>query len=209
MKNDNRLKVDIWSDYVCPFCYLQLPVLEQLQEAYRGRIEVQWHAFELRPEPIAMLDPNAEYLRSTWSRTVFPMAQQRNMVLKMPPVQPRSRKALEAAAFAASLGRFDVFHKQAFRAFFEHGRDIGHPPTLAALADESGLDAQALLEALSSNQYTGQVLADEELADQLGLRAIPAVLVRRADQPLNEAMIINGTLALEQLCQRINSSYRQ
>jgi len=199
MNSDSQLKVDIWSDYVCPFCYLQLPIFEQLQHEYGPRIAVQWHAFELRPDPVPTLDPTGDYLRSTWMHSVFPMAQKRNMLLKLPPVQPRSRNVLEAAAFAKAQGKFEVFHKEAFRAFFEFGRDIGEVLELVELASQTGLDPDALHSALSSHCYAEQILADEGLADQLGLRAVPAFLVRRADQPLSEAKVINGAMSLDQL----------
>ncbi len=197
MNSDRQLKVDIWSDYVCPFCYLQLPVFEQLQREYGSRILVQWHAFELRPEPMAALDPTADYLRSNWLRQVYPMAEKRNVTMKLPPVQPRSRNALEAAAFAKEQGKFEVFHKEAFRAFFEFGRDIGLVPELIELGSGMGLDAQAMHSALSSHRYAEQIVADEELAEQLGLRAVPVFLIRRADQLLQEAKVLNGTLGIE------------
>ncbi|MDB6141435.1 MAG: oxidoreductase [Pseudomonas sp.] len=197
MNSDSQLKVDIWSDYVCPFCYLQLSVFEQLQREYGSRIFVQWHAFELRPEPIATLDPAADYLRAAWMRQVYPMAEKRNVVMKMPPVQPRSRNVLEAAAFARAQGKFEVFHKEAFRAFFEFGRDIGQVLELVELGSKMGLNAEALENALSGHHYADQILADEGLAEQLGLRAVPAFLIRRADQSLREAKVLNGTLGIE------------
>lgn len=197
MNSDSQLKVDIWSDYVCPFCYLQLPIFEQLQREYGSLMIVQWHAFELRPEPITTLDPAAEYLRATWTRQVYPMAEKRNVLMRLPPVQPRSRNVLEAAAFARAQGKFEAFHREAFRAFFEFGRDIGKVPELMELGNQTGLDPLALQSALSSHRYAEQILADEGLAEQLGLRAVPAFLIRRADQPLSQAKVLNGTLGIE------------
>ncbi|MDF2642141.1 MAG: oxidoreductase [Pseudomonas sp.] len=203
MTTDGPFKIDVWSDYVCPFCYLQLPVFDQIQQTYGQRAEITWHAFELRPEPIAALDPNADFLRATWSRSVLPLADKRNVVMKMPTVQPRSRKALEAAAFAHSVGLFEVFHRQTFKAFFEHGRDIGHTPTLIELGGAAGLDVQALQQALDANAYTDKVTADQELAERLGLRAVPVLLLRQGDQPLEQAKIFNGTLPFERFRQEI------
>ncbi|MGV8921100.1 MAG: DsbA family oxidoreductase [Pseudomonas sp.] len=197
MNSDSQLIVDIWSDYVCPFCYLQLPVFEQLQSDYGARIAVQWHAFELRPEPMATLDPDADYLRSTWTRSIYPMAQKRKVLIKLPTVQPRSRNVLEAAAFAKSQGMFADFHKQAFRAFFEFGRDIGQVTELLELGANIGLDRGALNTALSNHSYAEQIVADEGLAEQLGLRAVPAFLVRRADQPLSAAKVLKGAQNIE------------
>lgn len=199
------LRVDLWSDYVCPFSYLQLPVLEQLQTLYGPSIQWCWHAFELRPEPLATPDPCAEHLRMTWSRAVLPMADKRQLRMKIPPVQPHSRKALQAAAFARAHGRFEAFHRAVFQAFFEQGQDIGDVQVLLQVASMAGLDAQALKAALVQEQYCASVLADEGLADQLGLRAVPALLLRRADQPLTEAQVLNGTLPLQRLTQAFDA----
>jgi len=199
MNTVGPLKIDVWSDYVCPFCYLQLSVLEQLQNAYGEQVELNWHAFELRPDPLAMLDPDAEYLRATWSRSVLPMADRRQVVMKMPTVQPRSRKVLEAAAFARTVGGFDAFNKEAFKAYFEHGLDIGEMPTLLDLANTTGLDRKAMELALTDSHYEKNVLADQTLAQKLGLRAVPVALVRRSDETLDQARVFNGTLSFDRL----------
>ena len=98
------VRLSIWSDYVCPFCYLELPLLDQLNAELGDRVAVDWRAFELRPDPVPTLDPDAPYLHRVWSQSVYPMAEARGMTLRLPPVQPRSRKALEAAEFARSVG---------------------------------------------------------------------------------------------------------
>ncbi len=204
MNTVGLFKIDVWSDYVCPFCYLQLSVLEQLQKSYGERLEFNWHAFELRPAPLAMLDPNADYLRATWSRSVLPMADKRQVVMKMPTVQPRSRKVLEAAAFAKTAGRFADFHKGAFKAFFEDGLDIGETPNLVELGHTVGLDRQALEQALEGSEYEKAVLDDQTLAQKLGLRAVPVALLRRSDQSLEQARVFNGTLPFNRLKQEID-----
>ncbi|MCO8171610.1 DsbA family protein [Pseudomonas sp. 21LCFQ02] len=199
------LRVDIWSDYVCPFCYLQLPVLEQLQARYGAMIEWCWHAFELRPEPLTTPDPQADYLRMTWLQAVLPMADRRQLTMKIPPVQPHSRKALEAANFARSQGRFGDFNRALFRAFFEYGQNIGEDQVLLQLASATGLGPEALHLALQEQQHRVAVSDDEALADTLGLRAVPVLLLRRASQPLSEAQVLNGTLPLQRLTREIDA----
>ena len=44
-----RVQIDVWSDYVCPFCYLEEPVLERIAEGYGERVRIDWRPFELRP----------------------------------------------------------------------------------------------------------------------------------------------------------------
>jgi predicted DsbA family dithiol-disulfide isomerase len=204
MNPHGPFKIDVWSDYVCPFCYLQLPVLDQIQETYGQRVEFSWHAFELRPDPIDLLDPNADFLRATWSRSVLPLAEKRHVAIKMPAVQPRSRKVQEAAAFARLAGRFDTFHRQAFRAFFEQGHDLSDTSTLIRLGGAAGLDADALDQALSTDLHAEEVAADQRLAARLGLRGVPVLLLRQPEQPLEQAKVFNGTLPFDRLRQEID-----
>jgi predicted DsbA family dithiol-disulfide isomerase len=193
------IRIDVWSDYVCPFCYLELPTIRRLEQRFPDQLQVVWRAFELRPEPNPTLDPNGEYLNTTWARSVYPMAAQRGMHLKLPPVQPRSRRALEAALFAEAHGRFPQMHEALFRAFFEQGRDIGSIDVLLEIAGENGLDAGALRDALDHSRYTAQVLDDEQIAHSLGITGVPIMLLRTADAPWQDAIPIRGAVPYETL----------
>lgn len=199
MSQDIRISVDIWSDYVCPFCYLELPAITRLQQASGLRLDVAWHAFELRPDPVPTLDPDGEYLHTVWNRSVYPMAQRLGMRIKLPPMQPRSRKAFETVTFARDAGRFDAMHLALFRAFFEEGRDIGESAELISLADQTGLDGHALKAALDDGRYTRQVLEDERQAQALGITGVPLILVRRAGAPLETAVPLQGAVPYEHL----------
>src|SRR5947209_8145197 len=102
------VQIDVWSDYVCPFCYLEEPVLERLRNDFTGALQIRWRAYELRPDPVPTLDPQGEYLRDIWARSVYPMAAQRGIPLRLPPVQPRSRLAWEATEFAREHGKAEA-----------------------------------------------------------------------------------------------------
>ncbi len=99
------------------------------------------------------------------------------MTLKRPPVQPRSRLAHEAAKWADKHGRFEEYNIALFRAFFEHGKDIGDIEILKGLASDLKLDGNSLHIALKNGDYTAMVLADEHEARQVGVRAVPAFVV--------------------------------
>lgn len=193
------IRIDVWSDYVCPFCYLELPVIRRLEERFSDRLTVVWRTFELRPEPNPTPDPNGEYLNTTWANSVYPMAAERGMHIKLPPVQPRSRKAHEAALFADAHGRFAQMHEALFRAFFEQGRDIGATAVLSEIALETGLAPDALREALDHSRNTAQVLDDEQLAHSLGITGVPIMLVRTADAPWQDSVPIRGAVPYEAL----------
>ena len=199
MPAEAQLHIDVWSDYVCPFCYLELPVLERLQGAFGPALNIQWRAFELRPDPVPTLEPAGEYLRTTWARAVYPMAERRGMRLRLPPVQPRSRKALETAAYASENAQFDAMHRAIFKAFFEDGSDIGRIDVLLEIAASVGLDSTALRRALQDGRYTERVIEDETLAQRLAVSAVPTMLLRRSAAPWQDAVPISGALPYEQI----------
>jgi predicted DsbA family dithiol-disulfide isomerase len=137
-------------------------------------LTIRWRAFELRPEPVPMLDPEGEYLTSAWRDHVYPLAEKMNMPMKKPVIQPRSRLAHEAAKWAGIHDRLAEYNLALFRAFFEFGLDIGDKQVLMNLADEMGLDPAALSLALDSNQFTPEVAGDQEESQRLGVRAVPS-----------------------------------
>ncbi|MGH8728964.1 MAG: DsbA family oxidoreductase [Burkholderiales bacterium] len=192
MTPESRLRLDVWSDYVCPFCYLEVPLIERLSAEFGAALEVYWHAFELRPEPVPTLDPDGEYLHRVWDQSVYPMARQRGMTLKLPPVQPRSRKAFEMAEFARGKGRFDGAHRGLFKAFFEDGRDLSNIEVLLEIGVAVSLDSSELRAALAQNTYLQCVIDEGRQAENLHITAIPTSLIRQAKAPVEEAEAIRG-----------------
>ncbi len=206
MNTPALVRIDIWSDYVCPFCYLELPLIQRLQQAHSGQVEVVWRAFELRPDPKPTLDPDGEYLHTTWNRSVYPMAAERGMVLKLPPVQPRSRLACEAVAYAREQGRFDAMHETLFRAFFEDGRDIGNTEVLIEIGAEIGLERDGLAEALGSGRYTGAVHEDQQLAYKLGVSGVPIMVFRPAGAGWDRAFGVSGAVPYETMASALRQA---
>lgn len=138
------------------------------------------------------LDPGGDYLTRVWRDHVYPLAQKMEMPLRMPPVQPRSRRAHEAAKWADSLDCFDEYNTALFRAFFQFGLDIGKIGILEQLAADLHLDQAALLKALETNHFTGDVLQDQEDARRIGVNAVPAFA-------LSEHVIASGVQSAARL----------
>ena len=153
-------------------------------------LEIVWRAFELRPHPVPTLDPNGDYLWRAWHGSVYPLAEQLGMTMHMPPLQPRSRLAHEAAAWARSRGAFDAMNAAIFRAFFERGKDIGDVHVLATLTP----DGAGLERALAEHEFLPVVLRDEERAAAIGLSGVPAFICG-----LRHAVGVQSADALEHL----------
>lgn len=142
-------------------------------------VQIVWRAFELRPDPVPTLDPEGDYLRRVWASSVYPMAERLGVAMKLPPIQPRSRRAHEAAHWARDQGRFDDYHAKVFRAFFERGEDIGDVDVLVSLAETLGLPGEPLREALNQRAFEPGVLRDERDAQDMGISGVPAFVADR------------------------------
>jgi predicted DsbA family dithiol-disulfide isomerase len=164
-------------------------------------VELIWRAFELRPEPVPMIDPNSEYLRRVWSDSVAPLAERLGVTMRFPPVKPRTRLAHEAAHWARAQGRFEDYHNEVFRAFFERGEDIANTDVLMALAHGLGLDSDLLGQALTNHDFAASVLADEDEAARMGLSGVPAFVA-------NRKAAVSGVQPVENLMQLIDTVRR-
>jgi predicted DsbA family dithiol-disulfide isomerase len=155
-------------------------------------VVIVWRAFELRPDPVPTLDPNGDYLHRVWGSSVYPLAKDLGVDIKLPPVQPRSRRAHEAAHWARRHAKFREYNDALFRAFFQRGEDIGNTDVLTRLASDMALDGNDLREALDKDLYLENVLADEREAKKLGLRGVPALVA-------NRKIALSGVQSLESL----------
>lgn len=191
------VRLDVWSDYVCPFCYLEEPILGRIRDEFGNDVDVKWQAFELRPEPVPTLAPDGEYLHTVWKDSVYPMAAERGMNLKLPAIQPRSRKAFELAEFARDKGRFDEAHRALFKAFFEEGKDINDLGVLQEIAELVGLDPEEAKTAIELGTNRKRVIDQQRRAAALGIRAVPTILVSTAGMPIENTAVVSGAQPYE------------
>jgi predicted DsbA family dithiol-disulfide isomerase len=171
-------KVEIFMDYVCPFCFL---VEEAVTELKRDRdVEVEIRPFELRPDPVPTLKPEDNYLPRIWSGSVYPMARRLGVDINLPTVspQPRTAKAFMVLQLANEHGVGQEYSTAMFRAFFQQDRDIGEDEVIVDVATSVGLDRAEAIQALESEERRSQQLADQEYAvDSVGVTAVPSVRV--------------------------------
>ena len=114
------------------------------------------------------------------------------MAMKLPPVQPRSRLAHEAAQWARTQGKFEGYNAEIFRAFFERGENIGETETLVRLASKLNLDDESLRRSLENREFEQNVIADESEAETLGVSGVPAFVA-------NRKFALSGVQSLENL----------
>lgn len=193
--------IEVFSDFVCPFCYL---AEQPLADAVEGAdTHISWQPFELRPEPTPTLRPEGDYLQSTWQQVVYPMAERMGVPIVLPRIspQPYSRLAFEGFAYAAERGLGQRYTEQIFRAFFVQQRDIGRPEVLTDVAAQLDLDAEDFRAALDSGRYAAVHQRALRRAHELGITVVPTILFngrRLEGMPSAQALhqLLNGTVVL-------------
>jgi predicted DsbA family dithiol-disulfide isomerase len=181
------MKVEIWSDVVCPFCYVGKRKFENaLKEfAHRDEVEVVWHSFELTPDfqPI----PGQNIHESLAAKKGISLTEAKSMSDYMAnaakevglafnfdrTIPANTFKAHQLIHLAASKGVQDQAKERLFYAYYTEGQNIGDLDTLVKLAAELGLDAEEAREALRTDAYGEAVRRDEYHAQQINVRGVP------------------------------------
>jgi predicted DsbA family dithiol-disulfide isomerase len=178
------LKVQVFSDYVCPYCFLAEGPLNEAVAEFNGEqdgdVEVEWMAFELRPSPTPTLEPEGDYLQQGWRDSVYPMAERMGVHIVLPKVspQPYTRLAFEGAIVARGMGKADAYNHRMFTAFFQDELDIGKADVLGDCAVDIGLDRQAFREALDSGRHGQECEQQLRLGrDVMGINSVPTFVL--------------------------------
>lgn len=174
------LHIDVWSDFVCPYCYAVAFSLKKLQENFD--VELHWRSFELRPDGSPPMDPAyLEYIE-TQSRPYFNgmMRDQHGLDIKEGPFGISSRLALRMDKAVEGLFGHDLgiqFHDAVTRAYWLETKDISDENVLMDVARAVGVpDLERLADALDDPAYDQQVTTDVMQAHAYGLSGVPAVV---------------------------------
>ncbi len=171
------IKIDVFSDYVCPYCMLFESALTAA--THDLDVDVHWQPYELRPEPTPTLRPEDDYLPDVWKKSVYPLAHKLGVPLSLPGIspQPYTRLAHEGFQFAKKAGKALEYNARVFRAFFQEDRDIGDLAELSKLADEIGLDESSFRAALESGEFAKPHKQSLKKAMELGVNSVPGVFI--------------------------------
>jgi predicted DsbA family dithiol-disulfide isomerase len=185
------VRIDIWSDIACPWCYLGLTRLEAALARFEHSeaVEVQLHSFQLDPTlPDSYPGTEVEYLAASKgldqatveqmfarvSAAAAPDGVKLNFGTLVVANSRRAHRLLQQAKAADPSGRLAwALELALFHAHFRDGRNIGDAATLIELASSVGLDPDAARDALDSAERDAEVGADIEAATQLGIRGVP------------------------------------
>jgi predicted DsbA family dithiol-disulfide isomerase len=187
-----RLLVEIWSDLVCPWCYLGKRRLEKALERFpeRDRVDVVWRSFELEPDAPATPEPRAEALIRRYGMTADEAAQRDADMTALAAeagLEYRPDRVLLGNTFdahrvlhaARAAGLQAEAKERLLRAYFTEGRALTDRDTLVELAGEAGVDRAEARAALANGSYAADVRSDEHEAAQLGINGVPFFVLGR------------------------------
>jgi predicted DsbA family dithiol-disulfide isomerase len=173
-----KIRLNIVSDYVCPFCYVGQDVVNKLKENYD--VEVDWSPFYLRPDTPpegTKLPPDAQKHMQGRSDWFFSRAKAAGMTMVFPDFLPNTRLAHEATEFAREKGRLEEFHSRVFRLYYAEGRDISSWEVLREAATDAGLDGDEMQNAVESGKYRDLVAGKIAEAQELGIEGVPTYIL--------------------------------
>ncbi|MFY0606094.1 MAG: DsbA family oxidoreductase [Cyclobacteriaceae bacterium] len=181
------MKVEIWSDVVCPFCYIGKRKFEAALKQFEAKeqVEIEWKSFQLNPQTIT--DPNITTYENLANHKGIPEEQARlmaNQVTDMAKtvgldfdfekaVVANTFRAHRLLHFSKNQGKQDQLKERLLTAYFSNGENIDDVRTLTKIASEVGLDEAEVREFLYSDELALEVKADIQEAQALSIHGVP------------------------------------
>lgn len=181
------LRLDIWSDLACPWCYVGKRRLEKAlaQFEHKDEVQIRWRSYELDPSAPRLQE--GSYVERLARKYRMPVEKGQAMLARMTETaaeegitmrfdQIRAGNTFDAhrlLQFAGERNLQGALKERLVRAYFSEGAALGDLETLVRLGAEVGLDAEECRAVLASERYGDDVRADEKLAKDLEINGVP------------------------------------
>jgi predicted DsbA family dithiol-disulfide isomerase len=188
------MKIEVWSDYVCPFCYIGKRRLEEAldQFPHKDQVEVEFKSFELDLNSPKNIDQSIHEVLAKKYGMSLEQAKQANhgvgqqaasvgLTFNFDEMKPTNTfDAHRLAKFAKTQGKEAPVSEKLLQAYFTDSKHIGNIETLADIAEASGLNRQEAVDVLQdTSAYANDVRKDESLAQQYGVRGVPYFVINQ------------------------------
>jgi len=211
-----KLRVDIWSDIACPWCYIGKRHLEAALERFphRDAVEIVWHAFELNPSAPREIEQTTSYAERLARKYGSSVAEAERRIARMTEIAKgdglsfrfdrirpgNTFDAHRVLHMALERGVQDAVKERMLRAYMTEGEAIGQPEVLVRLAAEAGLDAEEVRTQLAEGGYAEEVREDEEMAREMGIDGVPFFV-------LGEKYAVSGAQPADLLLQALTQAW--
>ena len=208
------MKIEIWSDVMCPFCYIGKRRFEEALQSFehKDKVDIEWKSFQLNPD--LKTDPSlniTQYLADAKGWSLDYAQQLNNRVTEMAAevgltydfdkaVVANSFDAHRFAHLAKQHGLGNQAEEALFRAYFTNGRNIADHETLIELGVEMGLNEAELKQTLQTQAFAEDVKHDIAEAGYLGIRGVPFFV-------MNSKYAVSGAQMVPVFSETLEKSY--
>jgi len=185
--------IEIWSDIICPYCYIGKRRLEEALAKFQHKeeVKIEYRSFELNPDAkVHYEEDNIELLSKKYGTSkeqikamnlqLTEQAKEVGLTYYLDKIKATNTlNAHRLIHFAKQFGKENEMVERLFKAYFTEVRHVGEMKTLIELATEIGLDQQKVQSMLNSNEYEADVRAQEQDAQQIGVTGVPFYVINR------------------------------
>ncbi len=166
------MRIEVWADYVCPWCYLAIDRVRYLESEHDAT--VVWHPFELHPEvpPGGAPAPRGRTTREVRSELRSDLEEAGLPIVRRTRIS-NSARALALSAWATDGEHWPALHRALYDAYWTEDLDLGDPETLVDIAARAGIDRTAASDAVAEGAGREAVRAARERALDLGIGGTP------------------------------------
>lgn len=215
--NPKKIKIEMWSDFMCPLCYIGKTNLENALPEFQHEadIEMVYRPFQLFPDAPSNTGKNyydytsmthgglpVDYVREGNAK-VIALAKTIGLNYNLDSLIPTNTlDALRIGLYAQEKGKAKEWTTRIYSAYLTEGLDIGDTQTLADLGSETGLDHDEILRILSGDQYKSQVRSERKYAEGLGIKGTPFFV-------MNNKHGVPGVRSKDDLLKLLNSIWME
>lgn len=212
-----KMKIEVWTDIMCPYCYIGKIHYEKAlsQFEHANEVELEWKAFQLGPDLPDKGNgyPVREYLTQTAGypeeninkmfEGIKSLADNAGVIFNLPnAVAANTRDAHRLIKFAAKEGKDSFVLQKLSKAYFEEAKDYSDIELLVSIAKEAGLDETATRKMFDSDDYLYEIKQDIQEAGNLGIDTVPTFL-------MNRKQAIVGSEPVELFLEVLNKAYKE
>ena len=181
------MKIEIWSDIMCPFCFIGKRKFENAMAQFvgKGQIELEWRSFQLQPDLITDTTKNiSEHLAEVKGLSMEQTTKMYHQLIETAKsvglefnvdkiIVANTFKTQNLVHFAKAQGKQNEMEEGLFKTYFTDGKNVDDVPTLIALAEEVGLNIAGIKGVLENATFADNVQSDINEARKIGVRGVP------------------------------------
>ncbi|GIV27178.1 MAG: DSBA oxidoreductase [Bacteroidia bacterium] len=212
---ENKMKIEVWSDVVCPFCYIGKRKLDLILQNFehKNKIQIEWKSFQLDPEMITQPNKNINQYLSERKGIPLKKAQELNEYVSNmakevglhynldKAIPANTLKAHQLIHYAKKFGKQTEAEELLFQSYFIDGKNIDDINTLLEVAKSLGLNTNELKDILENNKLVNEVQQDIYEAKQLGISGVPFFL-------FNDKYAISGAQDIKVFSHTLDKAYK-